>query len=153
VTPKSFAENRKARHDYSILESFEGGLVLLGQEVKSVREGGAKLEGAYLQVMGGELWLVGARISPYSKAGRIDGYDPQRTRKVLVTKKELRYLAGKLQQKGLTIVPFSLYPSARRIKLSFSLCQGKKSYDKRETLKQRDINRQVGRFLRGRDEE
>lgn len=127
--------------------------MLTGQEVKSIRAGGAKLDGAYLQILQGELWLVGCSISAYAKTGRLESYDPQRTRKVLVTKKELQHLAGKLQQKGLTIVPFSLYPSARRIKLSFALCQGKKAYDKRETLKTRDLTRRIGRFLRDAEDD
>lgn len=149
---KPYAENRKARHHYETLESFEGGLALTGIETKGVREGGAKLDGAYLQVIQGELWLVGARISPYSKAGNREGYDPNARRKVLVRHKELLHLAEKTQQKGLTLVPFSLYPLGRRIKLGFGLCRGKKTYDKKETLKKRDVMRSTARFLRGRDE-
>lgn len=139
-------------HDYEILEKFEGGLVLDGNEVKSIREGGAKLLGAYLQLFQGELWLIGAHVSAYSKQGKTDGYDPTRRRKVLVHTKELNQLFGKTQQKGLTLVPFSLYPSGRRIKLSFALCRGKKAFDKREKLKERDLTRQTARFLRGQDE-
>ncbi|HEU0051017.1 MAG TPA: SsrA-binding protein SmpB [Patescibacteria group bacterium] len=149
---KPYAENRKAMHDYEILEKFEGGLVLDGNEVKSIREGGAKLLGAYLQLFQGELWLIGAHVSAYSKQGKTDGYDPTRRRKVLVHTKELNQLFGKTQQKGLTLVPFSLYPSGRRIKLSFALCRGKKAFDKREKLKERDLTRQTARFLRGQDE-
>src|SRR5574337_1108267 len=115
---KPYADNRKALHDYEVLEKFEGGLALTGQEVKSIREGGARLEGAYLKPIQNELWLVGAKISAYRKAGKIEGYDTERLRKILVTKRELAYLLGKTQQKGLTLVPFSLYPQARRIKLS-----------------------------------
>ncbi len=149
----TYAENRKARHDYDTLETFEGGLALKGNEVKSIRDGGAKLIGTYLQVFQGELWLIGAHISAYKKQGIRDGYDPDARRKVLVHQKELAYLAGKTQQKGLTLVPFSLYSSGRRIKLSFGLCRGKKAPDKREKLKARDIARQTARFLRGRDED
>src|SRR5579862_2837243 len=131
---KSFAENRKARHEYEVLEHFEGGLVLTGQEVKSIREGGAKLDGAHLVVSHGELWLMGGHIKPYSKASRLEEYDPSRNRKVLVHKKELAYLAGKTQEKGLTLIPFSLYPSRHQIKLSFALCRGRKAHDKRDKI-------------------
>ncbi len=138
-----FTENRRARYDYETLEKYEGGLVLTGREVKSIREGGARLDGAHLTVSRGELWLMGAYIRPYSKAGRPDSYDPARSRKVLVHKKELAYLAGKTQQKGLTLVPFSLYPSGRQIKLSFGLCRGRKAHDKRERLKAKDLDRSM----------
>lgn len=148
----TYTENRKARHEYEILEKFEAGLVLVGAEVKSVREGGAKLDGSYVKPLRGELWLVGARIAPYSKQSNREGYEPNQSRKLLVTKRELRSIIGKIQQKGLTLVPFSLYPSGRRIKLSFALCRGKKAHDKREKLKTRDVMRTTARFLRGRDE-
>ena len=142
---KPYAENKKAFHDYEVLEKFEGGLSLTGDEVKAIREGGAKLAGTYLQVFRGELWLIGAHIAPYSKQARIEGYDPTHSRKILVHQKELAYLAGKTQLKGLTLVPFSLYPSGRRIKISFGVCRGKKAADKREKLKERDIERQIRR--------
>jgi SsrA-binding protein len=152
LSMQPYAENRKAKHEYEILEQYEGGLVLTGAEVKSVREGGAKLDGAYLQIFQGELWLIGGHIRAYSKQGKREEYESDRRRKVLVHKKELRSLLGKTQQKGLTLVPFSLYPSGRRIKISFALCRGRKVHDKREKLKERDIARQTSRFLRGRDE-
>ena len=142
----SFAENRKARHDYEILESFDGGIVLSGQEVKSVREGGANLTGSYLSFENGELWLKHARIAPYSKAGSIADYDPDRPRKVLMHKRELQKLFAKNQQKGLTLIPFSLYPRARQVKLNFSLCRGKSAHDKRDSLKQKDIERDMRRY-------
>ena len=142
---KPYAENRKARHEYEILEEFEGGLALDGAEVKSVREGGARLAGAYLQPFRGELWLFGSHISPYSKQGRRLNHDADRKRKVLVHKKELRHLFGKTQQKGLTLVPLAFYPVGRRIKISFALCRGRKQHDKREQLKQRDLERQMRR--------
>lgn len=148
-----YAENRKARHDYETLETYEGGLELFGHEVKSIRTGGAKLAGAYVSLKKGQLWLTGAHIGLYSKAGKIDGYEPERDRRILVHRKELENMGGKIQQKGLTFVPFSLYSRGRHIKLSFGLCRGRKSYDKREKLKGRDIDREVRRVLRGRDEE
>jgi SsrA-binding protein len=148
-----YAENRKAQHEYETLESFEGGIALFGHETKSVRTGGAKLTGAYITLRKGELWLVGAQIAPYAKAGALPDYDPARDRKILVHRKELESLRGKIQQKGLTLVPFSLYPRARHIKLSFGLCRGRTTYDKREKLKTRDIDRELRRNLHGRDEE
>lgn len=147
-----YAENKKARFDYQALETFEGGIVLSGQETKSVREGGAKLQGAYLVIRAGEVWLLGCHIAPYSKAGKPEGVDPTRTRKVLLNRGEITQLIGKIQQKGLTLVPFSLYPRGHRVKLSFGLCRGKKAHDKRETLKARDIDRSTRRVLRGQDE-
>lgn len=140
-----FADNRKARFDYETLESFDAGIVLTGQEVKSVRGGGANLTGSYLSLTGGELWIKGLRIAPYSKAGKLEGYDPTRPRKVLVRKRELASFAGKTRQKGLTLIPFSLYPRGRHIKLRFGLCRGRKAHDKKEKLKSRDIDREVRR--------
>ncbi len=144
-----FSENRKARHDFETLEKFEGGLALTGQEVKAIREGGAKIDGAHLVIRHGELWLVGAHIRPYSKAANPETIDPDRTRKVLVHSKELTHLAGKTQEKGLTLVPFSLYSAGRQIKLGFGLCRGRKAYDKKEELKRRDVTRDIQRHLRG----
>ena len=140
-----YTENRKARHEYEILEKYEGGLVLTGSEVKSVREGGAKLDGSYVRLMRGELFLVGSQIRPYSKIFGRDTYDPERTRKVLVNARELRSLAPKLAQKGLTLVPLSLYPLGRRVKLAFALCRGKKAHDKRESIKERELSRRLRR--------
>jgi len=140
---KAFAENRRARHDYEILENFDGGLQLLGHEVKSIRDGGAKLVGSFLGLDRGELWLKKAHIAAYSKAGGLKEYDPDRPRKVLLTKPELIGLEGKISQKGLTLVPLSLYPRGRHIKLSFGLARGRKAHDKREKLKRRDIDREI----------
>lgn len=137
-----YTDHRKARHHYELLETFEGGLVLTGQEVKAIREGGAKLDGAYLRLIGGELKLVGARIAPYSKSSKLEGYDPERPRTVLVSAKERRYLATKTQIRGLTIVPLSFYPKARRIKVSFAIARGKQLHDKRDSLKKRDLERE-----------
>ncbi len=139
----NFSENRKAKFSYETLETFEGGIVLTGQETKSIREGGANLLGSYLGIDRGELFLKHASIRPYAKAGRLKDYQPDRDRKVLIHKKEILYLFGKIQQKGLTLVPFSLYPHARQIKLSFGLCRGKTTHDKRETLRKRDIERDM----------
>ncbi|MFA5129936.1 MAG: SsrA-binding protein SmpB [Patescibacteria group bacterium] len=138
-----FAENRKAKFDYTVLEPFDAGLVLTGYETKAVREGGAALVGSYLSFDKGELWLIHARIAPYSKMGKKEGVDPLRRRKVLLHTRELTKIFGKLQQKGLTLIPFSLYPRGRQIKLSFGLCRGKHEHDKRETIKRRDIDRET----------
>ncbi len=147
-----YADNRKARHTYEILEKFEGGLVLTGAETKAVREGKAKLDGSYVKVMGGELWLVGTHIGPYSKDTSIEAHVPDRRRKMLIHKKELRHLASKSQEKGLTLVPLSFYSLGRRIKVSFAVCRGKKAHDKRQQLKERDLLRSTRRFLRGESE-
>lgn len=141
----TYTENRKARHEYEILEKFEGGLVLTGAEVKGIREGGAKLDGSYVRFMRGELYLVGAQIRAYSKISTRDTYDPERSRKVLVNARELRSLAPKLAQKGLTLVPLSLYPLGRRVKLAFALCRGKKAHDKRDSIKERELSRRLRR--------
>lgn len=146
----SYAENRKARHDYTLLETFEAGLVLTGQETKSVRTGGAKLQGAFLKIYNGELWLINASIASYTKAVPDASYDPGRSRKALLRKKELRTLARKTDEKGLTLVPLSLYPHGRRVKLSFALARGKQAHDKREAIKQREQIRSVRRFLHGK---
>jgi SsrA-binding protein len=143
---KPYAENRKARHTYQILETYEGGLVLTGAEVKAIREGGAKLDGAYVRFIGGRLALVGAHIRAYSKMTGRETYDPDRTRTILVNKREMRQLAGKLDQKGLTLVPISFYPLARRVKVSFALCRGKQTHDKRASLKKRDVERSIRRY-------
>lgn len=142
----SYAENRKARHEFHILETFEAGLALTGSETKAIREGGAKLTGGYLHLIRGELWLESVHISPYSKQSKTVESNPLRARRVLMHKKELANLEGKTEQKGLTLVPLSLYPSARRIKLSFGLCRGKKAHDKRDAIKERDLTRQFSRF-------
>lgn len=144
-----YADNRKARHEYEILQKYEGGLVLEGSEVKSIREGGARLDGSYVRLMRGELYLVGAQIRPYSKIFGRETYDPERSRKVLVSTRELQALAPKLAQKGLTLVPLSLYPLGRRVKLAFALCRGKKAHDKRDSIKERELSRR----LRRQDEE
>lgn len=140
-----YADHRKARYHYEILETFEGGLVLTGPEVKAIREGGAKLEGSYIRFINGILTLVGAHIAPYSKDGQRADHQPERPRPILITSKERHYLATKSQVRGLTIVPLSLYPKARRIKVSFAICRGKQLHDKRETLKKRDLMREQGR--------
>lgn len=142
-------ENRKAKFEYEVLETCEAGLVLTGDEVKSLRNGNMRLDGSYVRPLGGELWLIAAHIGQYANQGHSTPYDPTRSRKLLVHKKERGYFTGKLQEKGLTLVPLRVYPSGRRFKLVFGLGRGKRLHDKRATLKERDLKRQTGRFLRG----
>jgi SsrA-binding protein len=144
----SYAYNRKAFFDYEHLERFEAGLVLLGTEVKSVRLGRAKLEGSYVVVRGGQALLVAASIPPFQVANAPKTYDPQRPRELLLSKKELARLTRDTQEKGLTVVPISLYNSGRHIKLSFALARGRKKTDKRETIKKRDATREIERTLK-----
>ena len=149
--PKIYSENRKARHEYLTLEKFQGGLALEGWEVKAIREGGAKLDGAYLTISRGELWLYGAHIRPYSKASRVNPFDTERSRKVLITKKELLNLAGKTAVKGLTIVPLAVYfNKVGRAKTDLALVKGKRQYDKRQDIKEKETRRQIERRMKDR---
>lgn len=149
--------NRKARHLYEILETWEAGLVLSGSEVKAVKSGHADLKGAYVRVKAADSkkgngleWraeLINAFIPPYSKAASIEGYEPRRTRQLLLHKKEMNNLLGKLTTKGLTIVPLTLYTRKRLVKVEIGLARGKSKVDKREDIKKRDIDRDVRRVV------
>jgi SsrA-binding protein len=139
------ALNRRATHDYEILEKFEAGLVLSGQEVKSVRGGGMKLQGAYVTLSRGEVWLIGSHIAKYGKASKLEDYDPDRSRKLLLHNREIASLVGMTQQKGLTLVPLSVYARGSKLKLEFGVGRGKKQYEKRDKLKRRDIDRDMRR--------
>ena len=141
--------NRKARFNFEILDTFEAGLVLAGYEVKAVRLGKGKLEGGHVIVRGGEAYLVGASISHYQKANMPKSYDPERARKLLLSKKELSRLETEGEQAGLTIVPLRLYNKGGKIKLEIAIARGKKKYDKRETIKKRESKRAIGRLLKG----
>ena len=145
-----YAENRKARFNYEILEKYETGIELLGTEVKSVRGGQMSLEGAFVIVRGGEAFLINANIPPFQIKNAPKDYDPLRNRKLLLTKKELDTLAGSEKNKSLTIVPISVYNKGRKIKLEIALVKGKKKFDKRETLKKRDTDREIRREYKGR---
>ncbi|MFO7302374.1 MAG: SsrA-binding protein SmpB [Acidobacteriota bacterium] len=136
------AENRKARHDYHILETFEAGMALLGSEVKAVREGRVNLRDAYCRLEGGEAWVVGLHIGPYSHGGYGE-HDPLRRRKLLLHREEINKLLGKTTEKGLTVVPLKMYLKNGRVKLEVGLAKGKKTYDKRETIRQRVIERET----------
>jgi SsrA-binding protein len=146
----SYAENRKAKFNYEILDKYEGGLELLGTEVKSVRGGRMSLEGAFVIVRGGEAYLINANIPPYQPKNAPKDYDPLRNRKILLTKKELSELAGADKNKSLTIVPLSVYNKGKKVKLEFALVKGKKTYDKRENIKKRETDREIRRELRGK---
>ncbi len=141
------ANNRRASFDYDLLENYEAGLVLSGQEAKSAKDGHVNLNGAYVSLRAGqngpELWLVGAHISPYRFAGKLPDYDPIQERKLLLNKKEISHLAGKTQEKGLTLVPLKMYTKRSFVKLEFALGRGKKKYDKREAIKKREVDRQI----------
>jgi len=139
---ESIAENRKAFHDFHLLESFEAGLVLLGTEVKAIREGRVNLRDSFARVEDGEVFLYNVNISPYSHRGYAD-HEPLRRRKLLLHRDEIRKLIGKTVEKGMTLVPTRLYFKSGRVKVSISLAKGKKEYDKRETIKRRDADRET----------
>lgn len=139
------AVNKRANFDYQILETFEAGLVLTGQEVRSAKNKRVNLKGAYVTLTGTEPYLLNMHIAKYDKAGDIPSYDAYRTRKLLLKKKEILYLVGKKQEQGLTLIPLKLYTKRNKVKLLFGLGKGKKKYDKREDIKQRDLKRDLRR--------
>ena len=138
----SITENRKAFHDYHLMETFEAGLVLLGTEVKAIREGRVNLRDSFARVEDGEVFLYNVNISPYSHRGYAD-HEPLRRRKLLLHKDEIRKLIGKTVEKGMTLVPVRLYFKNGRVKVAVSLAKGKKDYDKRETIKRRETDRET----------
>jgi len=138
----TLAENRKARHDYTVLDTVECGMVLSGTEVKSIRRGGISLAGSYAAVLKGELWLVGADISAYEFGNRFN-HDPKRDRKLLVHAKEVRDLKMKSEAKGLTLVPLKVFLKRGRIKVEIGVCRGKAMHDKREALKKKALRRDL----------
>jgi SsrA-binding protein len=146
---KLVAENRRARHDYHLLERFEAGLVLSGTEVKSLREGGASLQRAYAEVRDGEIWLVGANIATYER-GSIGQHEPERDRKLLLHRREIDSLIGQVQQRGLTLVPLRLYFKDGRAKVELALARGKETRDRRREIAKRDADREIERALRRR---
>ncbi|MCX8008917.1 MAG: SsrA-binding protein SmpB [Patescibacteria group bacterium] len=142
-------QNTKALLEYTIQETLEAGIVLSGQEVKSLRGGHGNLDGSFVKIIGSEAYLMGAQIYPYSFA-RVEGYDPRRTRKLLLHKKEILRLKQKLDAGGLTIVPLRWYTIGQNIKLEIGIAKGKKQYEKRDILKKRDIQRELERQFRGK---
>ena len=142
------ATNRKARHDYAVLETYEAGIELRGSEVKSLREAKAQLQDAYGSVDAGQLYLRGAHINPYDPAAH-DNHDPTRARRLLMHKAEIRRIMGKLEESGLTLVPLSLYFKDGRVKVELALVRGRKSYDKRDKIDERRARRDLRGVMRG----
>jgi len=147
---KYLAENRKVRFDYEILETYEAGLVLTGQEVKSIKAGRANLTGSYVIIKPEGAFLLNTEIPPYQPKNAPPDYEPARTRQLLLHKNELRYLLGKAKEGNLTMIPLLLYNKGRRLKVSIGLARHKKKHDKRETIKKREFEREKGRKIRGR---
>jgi SsrA-binding protein len=150
MAEKLICQNKKARHNYAIEDKYEAGIALVGTEVKSLREGRANLGDSYGKIKNGEVFLVDAHISPYSHANRFN-HDPLRTRKLLLHKKEIRRLIGKVQEKGFTLIPLRLYFSNGKAKVELGLGKGKKLFDKRETLKRKTMERDMERGRKGFD--
>ncbi|MGC8814166.1 SsrA-binding protein SmpB [Dictyoglomus sp.] len=145
---KVVAVNRKARHDYSILDTFEAGIVLTGTEVKSLRRGKVSLQDSYADVKNGEVWIYNLHISPYEH-GNIYNHDPKRPRKLLLNKDEIAYLVGKVRERGLTLIPLSIYFNERGwAKVELGLAKGKKLYDKRRDIAERDERRELERLYK-----
>jgi SsrA-binding protein len=147
---KTIADNRKARHDYFVLESYEAGIELTGTEVKSIREGGLNLKDSWISIDDGEAYIKQMHISPYEK-GNIFNKDPLRTRKLLMHKREIMKLLGQVKQDGLTLIPISVYFKGSRVKVQVGLCKGKKLHDKRDAMAQRDAKRTIDRELKMRN--
>ncbi|MCH5349328.1 MAG: SsrA-binding protein SmpB [Oscillospiraceae bacterium] len=147
---KTIAENRKARHEYFILDSYEAGIELVGTEVKSIRRGGVNLKDSWCSIDDGELWVKGMHISPYDH-GNIFNRDPMRVRKLLLHKKQIMQLLGKVKQEGLTLIPISLYFKGSMVKMQVGLCKGKKLHDKREDMAERAAKRDIERTIKERN--
>ena len=145
-TDRRLASNRKARHDYEILERLEAGIVLLGTEVKSVREGRIQLKDSYVEIVEGEAFLVGAHISPYSHGNR-NNHDPERRRKLLLKRREIERLMGRILIQGQTCIPLAVYLKANRIKVEIALAKGRKLYDKRQAAKARLLDQEAREAL------
>jgi SsrA-binding protein len=145
----NIAENRKAFHDFHILETFEAGVVLLGTEVKAIREGRVNLRDSFARVEDGEVFLYNVNISPYSHRGYAN-HEPLRRRKLLLHREEIRKLIGKTVERGMTLVPVRLYYKNGRVKVAVSLAKGKKDYDKRETIKRREVDRETRAAIKAR---
>ena len=147
---KVLADNKRAYYNYEILDKYEAGIVLLGLEVKSIRTGHISLKGSYVILRGEEAYLVGAIIPPYQPKNTSKDYDPARSRKLLLKKSEIKELLGKGKEKGLTLIPLKIYTKYAKIKLEFGIGKGKRKTDKRETIKKREIEREIERELKTR---
>ena len=149
MSVKVIATNRKARHDYFLLDTFEAGLVLQGSEIKSIRAGQISIKEAYVRVDGNEAWLVDAHIAPYVEANRYN-HEPRRPRKLLLHKREISRLWDQVRQKGLTIIPTRVYLKEGRAKVEIAVARGKKKYDKRQAIAKKDAEREIARQVRQR---
>lgn len=145
---KIISDNRQARFNYHIIETYEAGVALQGTEVKSIREGKVNLRDGYALIRNNEAWLLNVHISPYQKAGDFFNHEPRRSRRLLLHKQEIRKLIGKVEQQGLTLVPLRMYFKRGWVKVDIALAQGKKLYDKRETIKRRDDKRAMQRAIK-----
>jgi len=143
---KNISVNRKAKHEYIFLQTIEAGIVLQGTEVKSLREGKTNFVDSYASIRKNEIWLIGMHISPY-KHGNINNHEPVRDRKLLLNRSEIKKLIGKINEKGLTLIPYRLYFKNGKVKVELALAKGKKVYDKRESIKKRDIQRDQERNI------
>lgn len=150
ANPGVVADNRKARHDYDIEETFEAGIALTGSEIKSVRAGRVNLRGSFARVLNDEVFLYESHISPYEQSGTYFNHNPTRPRKLLLHRREISRLDGLVRQKGLTLVPLKIYFKGRRAKLELGVARGKKSYDKREDISKRDAQRDIERAMKSR---
>jgi SsrA-binding protein len=146
---KIIAENRKARHDYFVIETYEAGISLAGTEVKSIRGGNVNLKDSYCEIDGGELYALGVHISPYEQ-GNIFNKDPLRPKKLLMHKREIMKLTGLVSREGYTLIPLSLYFKGSHVKVALGLCKGKKLYDKREDAARRDADRDIEKAMKNR---
>ncbi len=147
---KVLAENKKAYFDYQILEKFEAGIILIGQEVKSIKLGRISLNGSYVILRNEEVFLIGANVPPYQPKNAAPDYEPERSRKLLLNKTEIKKLIGKTKQKGLTLIPLKVYTKHAKIKLEFGIGRGKKKIDKRESIKKQETEREIERELKSR---
>jgi len=142
--------NKRAPHDYDILETYEAGIALKGCEVKSIREGRVSFTDSFVRIKNGEAWLSNFHITPYQRTQESETYDPKRDRKLLLHKREIKKLSGAVSQKGLTLLPLRIYFKRNKAKVEIGLARGKKKYDKREDIKRKDIEREMRRQLKGR---
>ena len=145
-----YSENKKAHFEYEIIEKYEAGLVLQGQEVKSIKTGHINLSGSYVVIRNNEPYLIGAKIPPYQPKNAPVDYNPEQNRKLLLNKKEINYLMGKVRERGFSLIPLKIYEQNGRIKLEFGLAKGKKKFDKKEKIKKRDVERDINRELSNR---
>lgn len=145
----TLARNKQVNYDYKVVEEYEAGLALNGNEVKSIKSGHLSLKGAFVSIKDGEAWLKNLYISPYKKAAlHLQKTDPERIRKLLLKKKEIEYLSNKTKEKGLTIIPISVYTTRRLVKVKIALVKGKKKFDKREDIKKRDVDRAIAQKIK-----